>query len=141
MKKLKKISPMTKILFLLSLFTLLLWVIPTMVSFYKKEKVYKSKVEELTLLDKREGSHVEAKPFHAGLFTKDAKRYFSSVEVDAIANNAYDVNIVMEKSKISTFNAFLKKISLEYTIGVEDTLTFKDINDSSMSVNMILKPY
>ena len=140
MKKLKTISPMAKILFVVSLIILLLWVIPTMVSFYKKEKIYKGKVQELARLDTREGVHLEAKPFHAGLFKADAKRYFSSVEVNAIANNSYDVNIVMEKSKITTFNSFLKKISLEYAIGIEDSLIFKDINDS-MSVHMVLKPY
>ncbi len=140
MKKLKTISPMTKILFVVSLLVLLLWVIPTMVSFYKKEKTYNSKVQKLTVLDKREGTRVEAKAFHVGMFKKDAERYFSSVEVNSIDNNAYAVEIVMEKSQISTFNAFLKKISLEYLIGIEDNLIFKDVNDS-MSVKMVLEPY
>ena len=140
MKKLKKISPMTKILFVVSLLILFLWVIPTMVSFYKKQKIYNSKVQELNVLDKREGIRLKAKAFHVGVFKKDAERYFSSVEVNSIANNAYDIEIIMEKSQISTFNSFLKKISLEYIISIEDNLRFKEINDS-MSVNMVLKPY
>ena len=140
MKKLKTISPMTKIWFVVSLLILLLWVIPTMVSFYKNQKIYDTKVEELDTLDKREGVHFEAKDFHVGIFKRDAEKYFSSVEVDSIANNAYKIEIVMEKSKISTFNAFLKKISLDYAIGIEDNLLFKEVNDS-MSVNILLKPY
>lgn len=139
-KKLKTISPMTKVWFLVSLLILLLWVIPTMVSFYKKQKVYDTKVEELSTLDKREGSRIEAKEFHINVFKKDAERYFSEVKIDSIANNSYEVEIVMEKSKISIFNAFLKKISLDYAIAIEDTLFFKEINDS-MSVKMVLKPY
>ena len=140
MQKLKRISPMTKIWFVVSLLILLLWVIPTMVSFYKKQKIYNSKVQELTVLDKREGTRAEAKAFHVGVFKKDAERYFSSVEVNSIANNAYEVDIMMEKSQVSTFNSFLKKISLEYIIGIEDNLLFNEINDS-MSVKMVLKPY
>jgi hypothetical protein len=140
MKKLKTISLMTKIWFVVSLLILLLWVIPTMVSFYKKQKIYDAKVEELKVLDKRDAVHSETKPFHAGMFKKDAERYFSSVAVDSIANNEYEVEIVMDKSKISTFNSFLKKISLDYAISIEDTLLFKEINDS-MSVKMVLKPY
>ena len=140
MKKLKAISPMTKIWFVISLLILFLWVIPTMISFYKKEKIYNNKAQELSVLDTREGAHLEAKAFHAGLFKADAKRYFSSVEVTAIANNAYEVKIVMEKSKITTFNSFLKKISLEYAVGIEDNITFKEVDDS-ISVEMLLKPY
>jgi hypothetical protein len=131
---------MSKVWFVVALLILLLWVIPTMVSFYKKQKIYDKKVQELQVLDKREGVHSEAKVFHVGVFKKDAERYFSSVEVDSIANNAYEVEMVMEKSQIQVFNAFLKKISLDYAIALEDNLLFKEVNDS-MSVKMVLKPY
>ena len=141
MKKLKTISLMTKIWFVVSLLILLLWVIPTMVTFYKNQKIYETKVEELNILDKREGARLEAKAFHVGVFEKDVKKYFSSVEVYSIANNAYDVEIIMGKGKITTFNSFLKKISLEYAISIEDNLIFKEISDESISVKMVLKPY
>jgi ribosomal protein L9 len=131
---------MSKVWFVVALLILLLWVIPTMVSFYKKQKVYDKKIEELQVLDKREGVHSEAKVFHIGVFKKDAGRYFSTVEVDSIANNSYAVKIVMEKSQVQLFNAFLKKISLDYAVALEDNLLFKEINDS-MSVKMVLKPY
>ncbi len=140
MNKIKTISLMSKVWFVVALLILLLWVIPTMVSFYKKQKVYDKKIEELQVLDKREGVHSEAKVFHIGVFKKDAGRYFSTVEVDSIANNSYAVKIVMEKSQVQLFNAFLKKISLDYAVALEDNLLFKEINDS-MSVKMVLKPY
>ncbi len=140
MNKIKNISLMSKVWFVIALLILLLWVIPTMVSFYKKQKIYDKKVQELQVLDKREGVHSEAKNFHIGLFKKDAQRYFSSVEVNSIANNAYEVEMLMEKSQIQVFNAFLKKISLDYAVALEDNLLFKEVNDS-MSVKMVLKPY
>ncbi len=140
MNKIKNISLISKVWFLVALLILLLWVIPTMVSFYKKQKIYDKKVQELQVLDKREGVHFEAKKFHIAVFKKDAQRYFSSVEVNSIANNAYEVEMVMEKSQIQVFNAFLKKISLDYAIALEDNLLFKEVNDS-MSVKMVLKPY
>jgi len=140
MKKIKTISPMTKVWFVAALLILLLWVIPTMVSFYKKQKIYDTKVQELQLLDNREGIHSEAKDFHIDVFKKDAEKYFSSVEVNAIANNSYEVMIVMEKSQIETFKSFLKKISLEYNIAIEDNLIFKEREDL-MNIEMLLKPY
>ena len=139
-KKIKTISLMTKVWFVVALLILLLWVIPTMVSFYKKQKIYDTKIQELQVLDKREGVHSEAKAFHIGVFKKDVEKYFSAVKVASIANNAYEVEILMEKSQISTFNSFLKKISLDYAIAIEDNLLFKEIDDS-MSVKMVLKPY
>ena len=140
MNKIKTISLMSKVWFVVALLILLLWVIPTMVSFYKKQKIYDKKVEELQVLDKREGVHSDAKKFHSGLFKKDAQRYFSTVEINAIANNSYEVEIVMEKSQIEIFNAFLKKISLDYAVTLEDNLVFREVNDS-MSVTLVLKSY
>lgn len=131
---------MSKIWFLVALVALFAWVIPTMVAFYKNQKVYNTKIKELQMLDKREGIHSNAKAFNVGVFKKDVESYFSSVEVNAIANNSYEVDIIVEKSKIDIFNAFIKKISLDYAIVVEDNLLFKEVNNE-MNIKMILKPY
>ena len=56
----KTLSPMTKVWFVISLLVLLLWVIPTMVSYYKSQKIYSQKLSQIEELDKRENK-IDAK--------------------------------------------------------------------------------
>jgi len=134
-----KISPMTKIWFVVSLLILFAWVIPTMVSYYKNQKLYNQKEELLNNLDYREGAQLEAKPFHSEVFKNDAKKYFEKVEVSSMDNDAYEVHIAMDKAKIGMFSSFLKNLSMDYAVRVEDGILFEDSNES-INITMILKP-
>ena len=131
---------MTKVWFVVSLLVLLLWVIPTMVSYYKNQKVYSTKVEELQQLDKRVGAKLDAKPFHSEVFKVDAEDSFDKVQVSSIENNAYEVMIDMNSEKISTFHTFLNNLSLNYAVSVEDNIVYEELNNS-IRVKMVVKPY
>ncbi|NOZ90981.1 MAG: hypothetical protein GXO60_06825 [Epsilonproteobacteria bacterium] len=136
---LKSLSPITKILFAISLLLLFAWVIPSMVSYYKNEKLYKQKSTELEKLDKREITS-EAKVFHAEVFKIDAENYFDKVVVIPIQNNKYKIEITLKKEALPKFHTFLKNLSLNYKVEVDDNLVYEDIN-KSLKITMILKPF
>ena len=130
---------MTKIWFVVSLLVLLLWVIPTMVSYYKNQKIYNQKVELLNKLDHREGAQLEARPFHSEVFRLDAENYFDKVEVTSVANDKYEVLLHLNKVKLDTFYDFLKNLSLNYAVSIDDNLIYEDHNDS-LHVKMMINP-
>jgi len=138
-KGLKSVSPMSKFIFIISLLLLVLWVIPTAVRFYKNEKLYNLKVKELEKLDQRENA-TATKVFHAEVFKIDAETYFDKVKVKAIPNDKYKVEITFKKDALSKFYDFLKDLSLNYKVSLDDKLVFEDVN-KSLKVTMILKPF
>jgi len=135
----KSLSPMTKIIFVVSLLLLFLWVIPTMFSYYKNEKLYNQKIVELEKLDTREVNS-EAKRFHAEVFKIDAENYFDKVSVTSIPNNKYKIDILFMKEAIPKFHVFLRDLSLNYRVVLDDKLVYKDVN-KSLQVTMIVKPF
>ena len=137
---LKKILPITKICFVISLLVLFLWSIPTMVSYYKNKKLYENRVEQLNRLDQRTGGHLDAKPFHSEVFRVDAENYFNSVKVMSVQDNAYEVIIIINKEKISDFHTFLENISLNYAVNVNNDIDYEEVN-KSMRIKMVIKPY
>ncbi|MCK4441102.1 MAG: hypothetical protein KAU90_03790 [Sulfurovaceae bacterium] len=135
----KSLSPMTKILFVVSLLLLFLWVIPTMISYYKNEKIYNQKSSELEKLDTREVNS-EVKRFHTEVFKIDAETYFDKVSVTSIPNNKYKIIINFIKDDLPKFHAFLRDLSLNYRVSIDDNLIYKDVN-KSLQVTMIVKPF
>jgi len=140
MSRLKTLSPSTKLWFVLSLLALLLWVIPTMVSFYKNQKLYNQKVSTLELLDKRENGQIDAKTFHSEVFKVDAKEYFDEVTVVSVEDNSYEITLIFPRESISKFHSFLKNISLNYKVSVQDNIIYEDIG-TSFKVIMTVKPF
>lgn len=138
--RLKTLSPLTKLLFVLSLLILLLWVIPTMVSFFKNQKLHAQRVTTLEKLDNRENNNLSTKPFHAEVFKVDAGEYFDKVEVVASSDNRYKITLQFQKENLSKFHTFLKNISLNYRVSLEESITYKEIN-KSMSVGFTVRPF
>ena len=138
--RLKTISPMTKVWFVVSLLVLILWVIPNMVSYYKNQKLYNQKTIELKELDHRENSNIEAKPFHSEVFKTDAEEKFEKVEVVSTLDDSYKVTIVFPKESLLIFLDFLKNISLNYKVAVDNSILYEEI-DKSMRVTIIIKPF
>jgi hypothetical protein len=135
----KSMSPISKITFTISLLILFLWVAPTAVSFYKNKKLYQEKLTQLENLDNREIAS-DAKAFHAEVFKIDAETYFDSVEVISIPNNKYKIDITFKKDSIDKFHAFLKDLSLNYRVSLDDKLVYKDVN-KSLKVSMVVEPF
>ena len=138
--RLKEISPMTKVWFVVSLLVLILWVIPNMVSFYKNQKLYGQKTAQLRELDHRENSNIDAKPFHSEVFKTDAEEIFDKVEVVSTVDDSYKVTILFPKESLAVFLNFLKSISLNYKVSVDDKILYEEI-DKSMRVTIIVKPF
>ena len=135
----KTLSPITKFWFTISLLVLLLWVIPNMVSYYKNQKLYTQKLSQIEKLDKRENK-LDAKHFHSEVFKADAKKYFDKVEVVSALNDSYKVTMIFEKEALPKFHSFLKDISLNYKISIEDNILYQEEN-KSMRVDIIVKPF
>ncbi|NEW60902.1 hypothetical protein GSY74_06360 [Sulfurovum sp. bin170] len=135
----KTLSPITKIWFIISLLVLLLWVIPNVVSYYKNQKLYAKKVVQIEKLDKRENSF-GIKNFHSEVFKSDAEEYFDKVDVISSSDNSYKVTILFAKESLPKFHTFLKNISLNYRVSVENSIVYKEMN-KSMRVNIVVKPF
>lgn len=139
-KALQNISPLIKLSFILSLIILAVWVIPTMVSFYKNEKIYTQKADHLASLDHRVGVQPNTKPFHTEVFKTDAEEIFNQVNVTSTNNDAYEVTITMSSDKIGLFYPYLENLSLNYAVVVENKIAFEESNNS-YTVKLIVKPY
>jgi hypothetical protein len=135
----KTLSPITKVWFVISLLVLLLWVVPNMVSYYKSQKIYNQKVSQIEKIDKRE-NRLDIKNFHSEVFKLDAKKYFNKVEVVSTPNDSYNVTILFAKEALPKFHTFLKDISLNYRVSIEDSLVYEDVN-KSIRVNIVVKPF
>ena len=132
-------SIVTKIFLLFSIVILFLWVIPTTTSYYKNRDIYNQKKDELERLDNRDIKK-DIKYFHSEVFATYAKNFFDDVTVVSIPNNEYRLNISFKRDSISKFYDFLKNISLNYKVIVEDNITFRQ-KDKNITVEMRLKPY
>ena len=139
-KSFKSVLPLFKIAFLISLLLLFVWVIPSIVSYYKNSKIYVKKVEELTALDERTEAKLDAKPFHTEVFRADAKESFDDVQVTAIEDNAYRIFIHLKEANLSSFYTYLKNLSLNYAISVQEPIIFENKN-GTIKVTIVVKPY
>ncbi len=139
MNSIFKMSIVTKIFLVFSLLIVSLWVIPTTISYYKNRDIYNQTKERLEKLDSREVKK-DIKHFHSEVFTTYAKIFFNNVSVVSTFNNRYKVTISFPIDSISKFYDFLKNISLEYKVIVEDNIIFRQ-KDKNISVEMRLKPY
>ncbi|HHH19007.1 MAG TPA: hypothetical protein ENK86_00630 [Campylobacterales bacterium] len=136
----RSVSPLFKLSFIVSLLLLLLWVIPSMVSYYKNQKLYGQKVETLAALDKRVGAQLDAKPFHSEVFKVDAEASFDKVDVTAIENNMYRIMLEVDGAKISSFYTYLQNLSLNYAVSVVEPLIFED-KKGKIRITMVVQPY
>ena len=139
-KSFKSVSPLFKIAFLISLLLLFVWVIPSIVLYYKNSKILKKRVEELVALDERTGAQLDAKLFHVEVFKMDAKESFDDVQVTVIEDNAYRIVIHLKEANLSSFYTYLKNLSLNYAISVQEPIVFENKN-GTIKVTIVVKPY
>jgi len=135
---LKKLSLMSKIVFLLSLIVLFTWVIPKMINYYENVHHYDSKVKALQKIASKYGIAGEAQPFTMELFKKDTASFSSKVTVVSPTEKVYNLTIFIDKDKISDFNSFLETISLRYLVKIDGALQFEE-KDKALEVKMTLR--
>lgn len=138
LKGLKKLSLMSKVLFLLSLVVLFIWVIPKMVNYYENVHKYEAKVKALHQISSQYGIAGEAQPFTIELFKKDTASLASKVMVESPEDKVYNLTMYIDKDKISNFNSFLETLSLRYLIKIDGALQFEE-KDKALEVKMTFR--
>jgi len=126
--KIKNLSMLNKVLFFISLLLLFVWVIPTMVSYYKDVQQYDIKNKELQSISMKNDISGEAKAFNSQDFKTEMEELFSSVNISSMKDNKYEVNIAMDRDNIEKFNKFLETLSLRYLVKVVGPLNFEERN-------------
>ena len=135
---LKNLSLFNKIIFALSLLLLFIWVIPSMVNYYKNMQAYEVKAKELKSMALKYDVEGEAQPFDIETFTTEAEDLFSEALVASESDKLYGVVINMDKEQIEDFNDFLETLSLRYLVKVNGPIEFKE-KDKLLEVKMTLQ--
>lgn len=136
--KLKNLSLMTKLLYLLAIIVFLLWVIPQMKAYYTNINKYEKNLQALENISSNYGLELHTKKFSKALFQQNSELLFEKVTVEDSSNNTYLVNIKLKKEDLKSFYTFIETISLRYYVEVAENLEFK-IDDDFINTTMILK--
>lgn len=136
--KLKNLSLMTKLLYLLAIIVFLLWVIPQMKAYYTNINKYEKNLQALENISSNYGLELHTKKFSKALFQQNSELLFEKVTVEDSSNNTYLVNIKLKKEDLKSFYTFIETISLRYYVEVAENLKFK-IDDDFINTTMILK--
>ena len=123
---LKQLSLVSKILFIISLIILFVWVIPTMVNYFKTIQAQERQVTELQKSFSKYGIIEDAKKFNKESFVQDALKYVSKASIELLEENSYVIKLEVEKDKIANFSTFLETVSLRYLIEITSPVTFKE---------------
>jgi len=136
--KLKNLSLMTKLLYLLSIIVFVLWVIPQMKAYYTNINKYEKNLQALENISSNYGLELHTKKFSKALFQQNSELLFEKVTVEDSSNNTYLVNIKLKKEDLKSFYTFIETISLRYYVEIDENLEFK-IDDDFINTTMILK--
>ena len=123
---LKQLSLVSKILFIISLIILFVWVIPTMVNYFKNVQTQEQQIDALQKNASKYGITGNAKKFNKDGFVQDALKNVSKASVESLDNKSYAVKLEVDKDKINHFNKLLETLSLRYLVKVVSPITFKE---------------
>ena len=137
LSRLKNLSLLNKIISASSLFLLLVWVIPSMVEYYKNVREYESKTEALHQVAQRYNVEESSEPFDEKKFKNEVERLFSSVNIVSTSEKNYNVTIKMKREDVDRFNSFLEALSLHYLVTINGPLKFEEKN-KKLEVQMSL---
>ncbi len=123
---LKQLPFVSKIIFVISLIILFVWVIPSMVNYFKIVQTQEQQVAELQKNASKYGISGDAKKFNKESFIKDALNNVSKASVEPLNDKSYALSIEVDKGKMDDFNIFLETISLRYLVKITSPITFKE---------------
>ena len=129
LENLKNQSMVTKVLYLLALLLFILWVIPSMVSYYSDMKHYKGSQQEITTLSSKYGLDSQTQPFSKEIFKKNTEKIFEKVIVKKLNKKRYSIDIEMKREDLKNFHNFIDTLSLHYYVQIEGELKFKAKDD------------
>ncbi len=123
---LKQLPFVSKIIFVISLIILFVWVIPSMVNYFKIVQTQEQQVAELQKNASKYGISGDAKKFNKESFIKDALNNVSKASVELLSDKSYALSIEVDKGKMDDFNIFLETLSLRYLVKITSPITFKE---------------
>jgi len=130
LENLKNQSIVTKVLYLLSLLLFILWVIPSMVSYYSDMEHYKGSQQEIAKLSSKYGVDGQTQPFSKELFQKNTEKIFEKVIVQNLDEKRYSIEIEMKREDLKNFHNFIDTLSLRYYVQIEGELKFTAKDDT-----------
>ncbi len=137
LESLKNQSMVTKVVYILALLLFILWVIPSMVSYYSDMENYKGSKQEIAKLSSKYGVDFDTKVFTKELFQKNSEKIFKNVTVEKLDEKRYNINITMKKDELKNFHNFIDTLSLRYYVQIEGELKFK-AKDDVINVSFIV---
>lgn len=137
LESLKNQSVVTKVVYLLALLLFILWVIPSMVSYYSDMENYKGSQQEIAKLSSKYGVDVDTKVFTKELFQENSEKIFKKVTIEKLDEKRYIINITMKKEELKNFHNFIDTLSLRYYVQIEGELKFK-AKDDVVNVSFIV---
>ena len=129
LENLKNQSMVTKVLYLLTLLLFILWVIPSMVSYYSDMEQYKGSQQEIAKLSSKYGVDVDTQLFSKELFQQNTETIFEKVTVKNLNEKRYRIDIEMKQEDLKNFHNFIDTLSLRYYVQIEGELKFKAKDD------------
>lgn len=129
LEKIKNTSLITKILYVLALVLFLVWVIPSMVSYYSNVNKYESNMKEIRQLSSKHGLSSNAQVFSVDTFKERTETLFTRVSVEEKGNNKHNVTIRMKREDIKAFHTFIETLSLRYLVQIVGALEFEENED------------
>jgi len=140
LESIKNSSFLTKILYILAFILFVLWVIPTISSYYAKVNSYEKSVRELRTISSQHKLSTEIQKFSENSFQQSTKLLFSKVEIKNLGEKLYEVSITMKKEDLQSFHTFIETISLRYYVEIKNALEFKT-EDETINVKLTLKTF
>ena len=139
-EKLKKLSTLTKVFYLLALILFIAWVIPLISTYYSDIKTYNKNIQELQNVSSKYGISTQAEAFSETTFKENTELLFSKVAIKSLGNKKYEVTITMTEKDLKSFHTFIETISLHYYVKLKDNLEFTT-KDKIITVKMQLTAF
>jgi len=133
------LSLITKVLLSLSLLVLFVWVIPTVIGYYKNIDKLESRNNELQKISTTHNINSKVKRFNEEEFKKETASLFENVLVESDDNNGYHLTLHVAKNKMKAFNSFLETLSLRYLVKVKNNEIQLLEKDQIIEVKLNLK--
>ena len=138
LERLKRLPFVSKIIFVISLIVLFIWVIPSMVNYFKMVQTQELEVTKLQKSASKYGIKGDAKKFNKKSFIEDALNSVSKASVESLDNKSYALSMEVDKGKIGNFNRFLERLSLRYLVRITSPITFK-AHKKTVSIKMTIQ--
>jgi hypothetical protein len=139
MNKIKNLPLMTKILYVITFLLFVIWVLPTVNSYFSNVSKYEQSKQELETISSKYGMAINTQKFTENAFKNETKPLFSNVDVQILNNKMYKIKIRMKQEDMTKFHTLLETLALKYYVQIEDSLEFKTEENNVIQASFKLK--